>query len=133
MAAPRRPIPAHLHPTSLSDSNQPGLGHTGRPGASHGRRLSDEQRAAIRAVMQIFVEDDLAGGMRDDERLPCDACHLDQAAPGFIKYDDLAMCNSCAIDYETARAEGNVFSAADFVRLRPRPATRPRPFLTRIK
>jgi hypothetical protein len=78
--------------------------------------LSPEQTAAIRAVMHIFVEDDLASGVSADQKLACDACRTEQQAPGFIQYDRHFVCNSCAGDYEIARAEGKVQSAADFVR-----------------
>lgn len=84
--------------------------------APAGRALTPEQVAAIRAVMHLFVEDDLANGVPAEKRMYCDACQKPRPALGFIQYDRHLMCNACAIEYEVARARGLALSAGQFVR-----------------
>lgn len=80
------------------------------------RPLSPEQVTAIRAVMQLFVEDDIANGVSPQKRMYCDACQKLQPALGFIEYDRHLLCNGCAIEYEVARARGLALSAGQYVR-----------------
>jgi hypothetical protein len=80
------------------------------------RSISVEQIAAVRAVMQIFIDDDRAKGMPENHRMHCDACQTDRGALGFIQYERDIICNDCAIEYEVARLRGLVMSAAEFVR-----------------
>jgi hypothetical protein len=84
--------------------------------APAGRALTPDQVAAIRAVMRLFVEDDLANGVPSGKRMYCDACQQAQPALGFIQYERHLMCNGCAVEYEVARARGMALSAGQFVR-----------------
>jgi formate dehydrogenase maturation protein FdhE len=68
--------------------------------------LSTRQVSSIRAVMQLFIEDDIASGESVSERRYCHACELRRPAAGFIQYDRYAICNACATNYELARATG---------------------------
>lgn len=131
MAAPQRPHSAPASHTPVAPTGHPSKVDRSGPPAPK-RVLSAEQVAAIRAVMQIFVEDDLAGGMPADRQLLCDACAVEQPAPGFIKYDQHLVCNNCALEYEIARAEGVVPSAGEWVRLQGKRGRRRRPALMRI-
>lgn len=133
MAAPRRPIPAPDQPVSITPLSGPKLERSTGSLPDRARRLSHEQRAAIRAVMQIFVEDDLAGGMADVARIFCDSCRAERPAAGFIRYDQQSVCNACAVDYEIARAEGRVISADEYVRARTVTSGKRRAFLSRVK
>jgi formate dehydrogenase maturation protein FdhE len=72
--------------------------------------------AAIRAAMQLFVEDDLARGVRRTDRLYCDACQRPRPAAGGIRYGRYALCNGCATEYEVARAHGGLATPGQFVR-----------------
>jgi hypothetical protein len=92
------------------------IGKRTRTAAQDGRTLTPEQVAAIQAVMRLFVEDDLANGVAAQKRMYCDACQQAQPALGFIQYDRHLMCNTCAIEYEVARARGMALSAGQFVR-----------------
>lgn len=91
-----------------------------RPGARLARasrpRLSEGQLQSIRAVMRLFVEDDLASGITPDARRYCPGCKRDQSAAGFIQYGERAACNDCATAYEIARVSGEVTSFEGFLR-----------------
>jgi hypothetical protein len=116
MGAQRRPFrPA---PGSRSAHHLPGrvIGRRTRTAPQAVRTLAPEQVAAIQAVMRLFVEDDLANGVSAQKKMYCDACQRPQPALGFIQYDRHLMCNTCAIEYEVARARGLVLSAGQFVR-----------------
>lgn len=82
----------------------------------HGaRRFTGVQVAAIRSVMRLFVEDDLANGVPYGERGYCDACRRSRPRAGFIRYEGYRLCNRCATDYELARGSGWVVSVGRFV------------------
>jgi hypothetical protein len=78
--------------------------------------LSETQLAAIRAAMQLFVDDDLDRGVTADQRLFCDACERVRPAAGSIRYDRYLLCNNCGIEYEVARARGLTISPGQYVR-----------------
>lgn len=79
------------------------------------RVLTTRQLAAIRDAMHLFVEDDLARGISPSTTEYCVACDAPKPLPGFVRYDDVALCNACATDYEIARTRGLVQSAATFI------------------
>jgi hypothetical protein len=66
--------------------------------------------------MRVFVEDDLARGVAPTARVYCDACERARPAAGSISYDRYALCNSCAVEYEAARARGLLGTPGRFVR-----------------
>ncbi len=80
------------------------------------RSLSTSQIEAIRSAMQLFVDDDLARGVRSTDRMYCDACQRPRSAAGAIHYGRYALCNGCATEYEVARATGALASPGQFVR-----------------
>ncbi|HZQ36562.1 MAG TPA: hypothetical protein VFD32_11555 [Dehalococcoidia bacterium] len=80
------------------------------------RSLSHGQIEAIRSAMQLFVDDDLARGVRRTDRMYCDACQRPRPAAGVIRYGRYALCNCCATEYEVARAKGALASPGQFVR-----------------
>ena len=82
---------------------------------STGRSLSGNQLAAIRAVMRLFVEDDLAQGVSPRDRIECVACAAVRPAPGFVTYDGSTVCNACATAYEIDRARGLVRVIGEFL------------------
>jgi hypothetical protein len=77
------------------------------------RSPTPTQVAAVRSVMQLFVEDDLARGVTRHSRLWCVACASQQQAPGFVRYDGYWFCNPCATSYELARLSGTARVVAD--------------------
>ena len=89
------------------------------------RVLTTRQLAAIRNAMHLFVEDDLARGVSPSLSEYCPACDAPKPLPGFVRYDDVALCNACATDYEIARTRGLVQSAATFVFDRNAPVASP--------
>ena len=80
------------------------------------RALTTRQLAAIRDAMHLFVEDDLERGVPSNMSEYCPACDAPKPLPGFVRYDDVALCNACATDYEIARTRGLVQSATTFIR-----------------
>lgn len=84
--------------------------------SSAARPVTDAQISAIRSVMQLFVEDDLAGGMAPDAQRWCERCRRDRRAAGFIRYGDSTVCNACATTYEVARVAGEVRNFDGFLR-----------------
>lgn len=80
------------------------------------RTLSPGQIEAIRSAMQLFIDDDLARGVRRTDRMYCDACQRPRPAAGVIRYGRYALCNCCATEYEVARAKGALSSPGQFVR-----------------
>lgn len=80
------------------------------------RSLSHGQIEAIRSAMQLFIDDDLARGVRRTDRMYCDACQRPRPAAGVIRYGRYALCNCCATEYEVARAKGALSTPGQFVR-----------------
>ena len=66
--------------------------------------------------MRLFVDDDVARGVRRTDRIYCDACQHPRPAPGTIRYGRYGFCNGCATEYEVARAKGALASPGQFVR-----------------
>ncbi len=80
------------------------------------RTLSITQIDAIRAVMKLFVDDDVARGVGAFGRVYCDGCEQPRPAAGGIHYDRYLLCNGCAIEYEVARARGLITTPGKYVR-----------------
>lgn len=77
--------------------------------------MSREQLSAIATVMRLFVEDDIAGGVLPRDSCHCVSCDAPRPAPGFIRYDDIHLCNACATDYEVHRAKGLALSLSGYL------------------
>lgn len=72
--------------------------------------LTIAQEAGVRAIMQLFWDEDIAAGRTCRQRLHCDGCDLPRPAPGFLSYDGLRFCNCCAIQFEIDQMNGLVSS-----------------------
>ena len=83
------------------------------------RNLTAAQVRAIRTVMQIFVEEDLAFGTRRSAQRWCVRCEGDRPGAGSIDYECGSFCNPCATDYELARARGVVRTPHEFLAITP--------------
>lgn len=79
--------------------------------------LTAAQVRAIRAVMRLLVEDDLARNLAQAERW-CARCAALRPAAGAVTYDGVALCNACATHFELARTAGRVASVHAFLRRR---------------
>jgi hypothetical protein len=80
------------------------------------RTLTPNQMTAIRDAMQLFVEDDIAQGVPPQAIEYCPGCDAPRPLPGFVRYEDAALCNACATEYEIARTGGLVADAATYLR-----------------
>ena len=79
--------------------------------------VSVAQAEAIREIMRIIVDDDLAKGVSPGDSAVCDHCRQVKPAPGFIDYDHHKLCNDCSCEYELARVQGLVHSPGQFMHL----------------
>ncbi len=77
------------------------------------------QVAAVRAVMQLFVEEDLESGVSPRRQMRCTRCARPRPLPGFLLYDGVRLCNACATDFELARIRGTARTAAEFLLVPP--------------
>ncbi len=78
--------------------------------------VSTRRLLAIRQVMRLFVEDDLARGISPSLRYYCHACREYQPAAGFMHCGTYQLCNACATTYELACAQGELQELEQFVR-----------------
>ena len=78
--------------------------------------LTRTQTQAVRTVMRLFAEEDLARGVQRTARRACACCDRQRPAAGFISYEDVAFCNACATAYELARMRHVASSALTFIR-----------------
>ncbi|TAK29911.1 MAG: hypothetical protein EPO21_20345 [Chloroflexota bacterium] len=93
----------------------------GSPGGNEAmNEVSVAQAEAIREIMRIIVDDDLAKGISPGDSAVCDHCRQIKPAPGFIMYDQYKLCNDCSCEYELARVQGRVHSPRQFMRRAPK-------------
>lgn len=85
------------------------------PTAAVGRALTPGQIASIRAVMRLFIDDDVAGGVDPRLTLFCNRCGTPRQAIGSVRYDRATFCHECCVEFEVTRARGLVESAAEYV------------------
>jgi hypothetical protein len=78
------------------------------------RALVQLQRRAVRTAMHILAEEDIARGAGSRPRRNCPRCGRRRPAPGFIEYDGVSLCNSCATGFELARLTDHSTSATDY-------------------
>ncbi len=78
------------------------------------------QERAVREVMRLFADDDMARGVSDAEPAWCDRCAAPRSACGAIRYDRTALCNTCATAFELARLRGTAHTAAQFLEVQQR-------------
>ncbi len=74
------------------------------------------QVAAVRTVMQLFVDQDLESGVSPRRVMRCARCGQLRPLPGFLLYDGVRFCNRCATEYELARIGGQARTASEFLR-----------------
>lgn len=77
--------------------------------------LSRTQTQAVRAVMRLFAEEDLAHGVPRSARRVCERCRRPRPAAGFICYTGAALCNACATAFELARLRHAASTIADWL------------------
>lgn len=86
-----------------------------RPVTQVGRLLTPQQVESVRAIMRLFLEEDLARGVPADRRLLCGCCGLTKWAAGFVLYGRTPFCNDCAAELELSRLRGRCDTAAEFL------------------
>ena len=86
-----------------------------RPVAQVGRLLTPRQTESARAIMRLFLKEDLAHGVPADQRLLCQCCGQTKWAAGYVLYGRSAFCNDCATELELSRLRGRCDSAAEFL------------------
>jgi CRISPR/Cas system-associated protein Cas10 (large subunit of type III CRISPR-Cas system) len=73
------------------------------------------QREAIVEAMRILAEEDRARGVDMQSEFTCALCGLPRTLVGSVLYEQVRLCNACALDYEVARIGHQAGSAADYV------------------
>lgn len=86
-----------------------------QPAITVGRALTPNQIESIRAVMRLFIDDDLARGVDPRLTLLCHRCDGPRQAIGSVRYERLTLCHECCVEFEVARARGVVEAASEFV------------------
>jgi hypothetical protein len=85
--------------------------------------ITEVQRQAVEAAMNLILEEDRERGIGPDERFRCSGCAIDREAAGAVMYEGVRLCNACATGFEVERMSGTVRSSAEYVRRRTkRPA-----------
>jgi hypothetical protein len=80
-----------------------------------GRALTPAQVEAIRAVMRLFVDDDMANGVDVRSTLFCHRCQATRRAIGSVRYDRFTFCNDCSTEYEITRARSLVDTPSEYI------------------
>jgi hypothetical protein len=80
-----------------------------------GRALTPNQIDAIRAVMRLFIDDDLGRGLDPHTTLYCDRCESAQPAAGSVRYGRFTFCNGCSTEFEIARGRGLIEHEGEFM------------------
>ena len=91
------------------------------PDAPARRAATPLHLAAARAVMRLFISEDLAHGVSPTSQLFCCACQSRRPMPGFVQYGESQLCNDCATEYEVLRIAG-IFETVDQYLLEANPA-----------
>jgi hypothetical protein len=110
-AAREEPVAAQREPVRRVQRERP----VHQPITTVGRSLTPNQVEAIRAVMHLFVDDDLGRGLDPRASLQCDRCERPQPAAGSVRYERHTFCNPCSTEFEIARARGLVEQSAEFL------------------
>lgn len=72
-------------------------------------------RKAISKRIRGLVQKHLEMGLSGDTRVICHNCGHAKSVAGTVNYGRYRLCNDCALQYELAKAEGDVQTIEDFV------------------
>lgn len=78
-------------------------------------KLSDSERKAIIQRIHGLATKELQTGVSPSTMVICHNCGHAKPLAGAVRYGQYRLCNDCAVQYELAKAEGNVQTIEDFV------------------
>jgi hypothetical protein len=77
--------------------------------------VTKAQFEAITEAMRILAEEDRARGIDAQAQFRCAMCCESQALVGSVLYEEVRLCNACALGYELARIGHTAGTAAEYV------------------
>ena len=78
-------------------------------------KISDSKRKAITEKIRRLALKELQAGVSSGTRVICHNCGHAKPLAGAVRYGRYKLCNDCALQYELAKAGGNVQTIEDFV------------------
>jgi len=78
-------------------------------------KLCDSERKAVTERIRGLALKELQTGVSPSTRVICHNCGYAKPLAGAVRYGRYRLCNDCALQYELAKAEGNVQTIEDFV------------------
>ena len=78
-------------------------------------KLSDSERKAIIQRIHGLATKELQTGVSPSTRVICHNCGHAKPLAGAVRYGRYRLCNDCALQYELAKAEGDVQAIEEFV------------------
>ncbi len=78
-------------------------------------KVSNSKKQAISKSIRGLVQKHLAMGLSTGTKVICHNCGHAKSIAGSVHYGRYRLCNDCALQYELAKAEGNVQTIEDFV------------------
>ncbi|MFQ6114205.1 MAG: hypothetical protein ACE5NG_08960 [bacterium] len=78
-------------------------------------KLSDLERQVITERIRSLVQKHLEMGVSNGTKVICHNCGHAKSVVGVVFYGRYRLCNDCALQYELAKAKGNIQTIEDFV------------------
>ena len=78
-------------------------------------KLSESERKAITERIRSLALEHLQAGVSNSTLVICHNCGRPKPLAGVVQYDRYRVCNDCALQYELARAGGDVQTIKDFI------------------
>lgn len=72
------------------------------------------QREAVKAAMEILVEEDRSRGVDPAATIRCARCRGTRSLIGSVDYGGTRFCHECATRFELARVAGRARTGAEF-------------------
>lgn len=78
-------------------------------------KLSDVEKQVITERIRSLLQKHLEIGVPTGTKVICHNCGYAKPVAGVVHYGHYRLCNDCALQYEVAKAEGDVQTIEDFV------------------
>jgi hypothetical protein len=78
-------------------------------------KLSDSERKVITRRISGLVLKQFQSGVSTTTKVICHKCGYAKPLAGLVRYGQYRLCYDCALQYELAKAEGDVQTIDDFI------------------
>jgi len=78
-------------------------------------KVSDSERKAITQRIRSLALEHLQAGVSNSTMVICHNCGRAKPLAGVVRYGRYRVCNDCALNYELAKAEGDVQTIENFI------------------